>query len=53
VLGKYAESVSNFTEIINKVTEQAQSLNDKNLIAEWNKLIQVLKIEKERASSMI
>jgi hypothetical protein len=52
ILGKYSESIGFFSDIIAKVSSQIPALNDRNLIAEWNRLLEGLTREKEMASSM-
>jgi hypothetical protein len=52
LLGKYTEAITCFGDTIPKVTAQMGSLNDRNLITEWNRLLEVLNKEKDIASGM-
>jgi len=52
ILGKYTESIGFFSDIIAKISSQMPTLNDKNLINEWNRLLEGLTREKEMACNM-
>jgi hypothetical protein len=52
LLGKYTEAIGHFGEIIAKVNGQMGLLNDRNLIMEWNRLLDMMTREREMASNM-
>lgn len=50
--GKYAESIAGFNDIIDKVSVQIAAFTDKSVIAEWNKFLNDLKMQRDLAVNM-